>query len=394
MPWKECSVMDERLRFVARLLDGDSMSEVCRDFGISRKTGYKIFSRYKDHGVEALTDRCRRPVRYANQLPSQIESLIVTLKQEKPHWGARKIRELLVRRLDGDIRIPAKSTIHAVLHRHGLVKGIGRPRHRAQGTPLSAGIAPNDLWCVDFKGEFKLGNGHYCYPLTVTDHASRYVLMCEALDSVRENMAITAFEQLFLERGLPAAIRSDNGVPFASANSLFNLSKLSVWWLRLGINIERIKPGHPQQNGRHERMHLTLKKEATRPPGANSLQQQAKFDAFVSEFNNERPHEALAMRMPAEAYTPSARPYRGLPELTYPLHDRDVLVTACGRICMHRKRVNVSTVLAGQRVGIKEVDEGIWIVSFMHYDLGYIDLEQKTLQPLDNPFGPRLLPMC
>lgn len=379
MPWKECSVMDERLRFVARLLDGDSMTDVCRDFGISRKTGYKIFSRYKDHGVEALTDRSRRPVRYANQLPSQIESLIVTLKQEKPHWGARKIRELLVRRLDGDIRIPAKSTIHAVLHRHGLVKGIGRPRRRAQGTPLSAGLAPNDLWCADFKGEFKLGNGHYCYPLTVTDHASRYVLLCEALDSVRENMAITAFEQLFLERGLPAAIRSDNGVPFASANSLFNLSKLSVWWLRLGINIERIKPGHPQQNGRHERMHLTLKKEATRPPGANSLQQQAKFDAFVSEFNNERPHEALGMRMPAEAYTPSTRPYVGLPELRYPLHDKDVLVTACGRICMHRKRVNLSTVLAGQRVGIKEVDEGIWIVTFMQYDLGFIDLEQKTL---------------
>ena len=382
MPWKECSVMDERLRFVARLLDGDSMTEVCRDFGISRKTGYKIFSRYKDHGVEALTDRSRRPVRYANQLPSQIESLIVTLKQEKPHWGARKIRELLVRRLDGDIRIPAKSTIHAVLHRHGLVKGIGRPRHRAQGTPLSSGIAPNDLWCTDFKGEFKLGNGHYCYPLTVTDYASRYVLMCEALDSVREDMAITAFEQLFLERGLPAAMRSDNGVPFASANSLFNLSKLSVWWLRLGINIERIKPGHPQQNGRHERMHLTLKKEATRPPGSNTLQQQARFDAFVSEFNNERPHEALAMKLPAEVYSPSTRPYLGLPELTYPLHDRDVLVTACGRICMHRKRVNISTVLAGQRVGIKEVDEGIWIVSFMQYDLGYIDLEQKTLHPL------------
>ena len=393
MPWKECSVMDERLRFVARLLDGDAMSEVCRDFGISRKTGYKIFSRYKDHGVEALTDRSRRPVRYANQLPSQIESLIVSLKQEKPHWGARKIRELLVRRLDGDLRVPATSTIHAVLHRHGLVTGIGRPRHRAQGTPLSSGLAPNDLWCADFKGEFKLGNGHYCYPLTVTDHASRYLLLCEALDSVRENMTITAFEQLFLERGLPAAIRSDNGVPFASANALFNLSKLSVWWLRLGIAIERIKPGHPQQNGRHERMHLTLKKEATRPPGTNSLQQQAKFDAFVSEFNNERPHEALDMRMPAEVYSPSTRPYAGLPELHYPLHDKDVLVTACGRLCMHRKRINISTVLAGQRVGSKEVDEGIWIVTFMQYDLGYIDLEQKTLQPLDNPFGARLLPM-
>jgi hypothetical protein len=259
--------------------------------------------------------------------------------------------------------------------------------------PLSAGIAANDLWCADFKGEFKLGNGHYCYPLTVTDHASRFLLLCEALDSTREDMTITAFEQLFLERGMPTAIRSDNGVPFASPNALFNLSKLSVWWLRLGIGIERIKPGHPQQNGRHERMHLTLKKEATRPPGMNSLQQQARFDAFVAEFNTERPHEALAMKTPAEMYSGSPRTYRGLPELRYPLHDRDVLVTACGRICMHRKRVNISTVLAGQRVGIKEVDEGIWLVSFMQYDLGYVDPEQKTLQPLDNPFGTRLSPM-
>ena len=393
MPWKECSVMDERLRFVAKLLDGESMTEVCREFGISRKTGYKIFKRYKESGLEALGDRSRRPVRYANQLPPQIESLIVRLKREKPHWGARKIRELLVRRLDQDVRVPAKSTIHAVLHRNDLVKGISRPRHRAAGTQLSAGTAPNDLWCVDYKGEFKLVNGEYCYPLTVTDHASRFLLMCEALQSTRERPAVTAFEQLFLERGLPAAIRSDNGLPFASPNGLFHLSKLSVWWLRLGIALERIQPGHPQQNGRHERMHLTLKKETTRPPRTNSLQQQARFDEFVREFNLERPHEALAMKTPAEVYSASPRAYRGLPELSYPLHDRDVLVTACGRICMHRKRVNVSQALAGQRLGIKEVDEGIWIVSFMHYDLGYIDLEQRTLEPLDNPFGTRLSPM-
>jgi len=199
--------MDERLRFVARLLDGEAMTDVCREFGISRKTGYKIFARYRDHGAEALTDRSRRPVRYANQLPSQIESLIVTLKSEKPHWGARKIRELLVRRLDGGIRVPAKSTIHAVLHRRGLVKAIRRPRQRATGTPLSPGLASNDLWCADFKGEFKLGNGHYCYPLTVTDHASRFLLLCEALESTREDTAITAFEQLFRERGLPSGRR-------------------------------------------------------------------------------------------------------------------------------------------------------------------------------------------
>jgi transposase InsO family protein len=393
MPWRECSAMEERLRFVARLLDGESMSDACRSFGISRKTGYKIFDRYKEHGLEALSDRSRRPVRYANQLPPQVESLIVSLKQDKPHWGARKLRELLVRRLNGDVRVPARSTIHAVLDRHGLVKRLGKARNRATGTPLSEGAAPNELWCADFKGEFKLGNGRYCYPLTITDHASRYLLMCEALESVREELACTAFQRLFAERGLPAAIRTDNGVPFASPNGLYGLSRLSVWWLRLGIAIERIKPGNPQQNGRHERMHLTLKKEATRPPGMNSLQQQARFDDFLDEFNQERPHQALQMQRPADVYVPSARPYQGLPDLAYPFHDRDILVTACGRICMHRKKVNISTVLAGQRLGIKEVDEGIWLVSFMRYDLGYIDLEQRTLQTVDNPFGTRLSPM-
>jgi transposase InsO family protein len=393
MPWKESSAVEERLLFVARLIEGEAMTDLAREFGVSRKTGYKIFNRYKEHGLEALTDRSRRPVRYANQLPAQIEALIVRLKQEKPHWGARKIRELLLRRLPGDVRLPAQSTIHAVLDRHGLVARMGRRRGRAQGTPLSQGAAPNDLWCADYKGQFKLGDGRYCYPLTVTDQASRFLLLCEAQESVRENLAFPAFERLFRERGLPSAIRSDNGVPFASPNGLFNLSKLAVWWLRLGIEIERIKPGNPQQNGRHERMHRTLKAEATRPASMNFIQQQTRFDAFVDEFNAERPHQALAMKRPADLYTASARTYRGLPEVDYPLHDRDVLVTVCGRICMHRKKINISTALAGQKLGIKEVDDGIWLVSFMAYDLGYIDLEQKTLQPLDNPFGPRVSPM-
>jgi transposase InsO family protein len=401
MPWKECSVMDERLRFVARLLEGERMSDVCRSFGISRKTGYKLFKRYREDGPEALCDRSRRPVRYANQLPDQIERMILRCKKEKPHWGARKIRELLVRRLAGDVRIPAKSTVHAVLDRHGLVqRGRQRRRNKAKGTALSPGSDPNDLWCTDFKGEFKLGNGRYCYPLTVTDHASRFILACEALDSTKEKGAFSAFLRLFEERGLPQAIRSDNGLPFASPNGLYNLSKLSdnlsklsVWWLRLGIQIERIKPGQPQQNGRHERMHLTLKRETTRPAAMNSLQQQARFDDFVKEFNDERPHEALNMKCPAELYEPAHRRYQGLPELEYPGHDKDVLVTACGRICMHRKKINISTVLAGQRLGITEVDDAIWLVSFMHYDLGYIDLEQKTLQTIDNPFGTRLSPM-
>jgi transposase InsO family protein len=392
MPWKETSVMEERLRFVARLLEGEGMSDVCREFGISRKTGYKIFNRYKDDGLEALTDRSRRPVRYANQLPEPVEAMIVSCKKSKPHWGARKIRELLVKRLAGDVRVPSKSTVHAVLDRHGLVAHARRrQRHRAEGTALSQASLPNDLWCADFKGEFKLGNGQYCYPLTVTDQASRYLLACEAFESTREPAVFDAFRRLFVERGLPAAIRSDNGLPFASPNGLYNLSKLSVWWLRLGIALERIRPGRPQQHGRHERMQLTLKKEATRPPGKNILQQQARFDAFVSEFNQERPHEALNMKVPADLYAASSRLYHGLPEIDYPFHDRDALVTNCGRICIYRKKINISTVLAGQKLGLKEVDDGIWLVSFMHYDLGYIDLEQRTLQTIDVPPSPKSL---
>lgn len=393
MPWKESSVMDERIRFVIRLKDGESMASLCREFGISRKTGYKILDRYAECGLEGLTDRARRPHRYANQLPEQLEAAIVAAKREKPSWGARKIRERLLRRLPHEVKAPACSTIHAILDRHGLVTRAKRSRTHAEGTPLSSGLTPNALWCTDYKGEFKLANQRYCYPLTVTDHASRYLLLCEAMESNQEQFAFTAFERLFKERGLPQAIRSDNGVPFASPNGLFNLSRLSVWWLRLGISIERIRPGHPQQNGRHERMHLTLKKEATRPAGANLLQQQAKFDVFVEEFNNERPHEALDMKCPAEVYTPSTREYRGIGEPQYPFHDKTVVVTNCGRLCLYRKKINLSTCLAGQAVGIKEVDDGIWLVSFMDYDLGYVDLEEKTLQPLDNPFGPKVLPM-
>ncbi len=321
--------MDERIRFVIRLKDGESMAALCREFQISRKTGYKIFERYEECGLEGLTDRAKRPHRYANQLPEQIEAAIVAAKREKPHWGARKIQVRLLRRLPSEVKVPARSTIHAILDRHGLVTRSKRSRTRTEGTPLSSGASPNALWCADYKGEFRLGNQRYCYPLTVTDHASRYLLLCEAMESNQERFAITAFERLFKERGLPQAIRSDNGVPFASPNGLFNLSRLSVWWLRLGISIERIRPGHPQQNGRHERMHLTLKKEATRPAGANLLQQQAKFDAFLEEFNNERPHEALDMKCPVEIYSPSCRPYQGIGEPRYPFHDKTVVVTNC-----------------------------------------------------------------
>ncbi|MBI4290337.1 MAG: transposase family protein, partial [Betaproteobacteria bacterium] len=223
--------------------------------------------------------------------------------------------------------------------------------------------------------------------------ATRYLLSCEALSSTQEAYAFTVFERVFKEFGLPRAIRTDNGVPFASPHALFGLSKLSVWWLRLGIHIERIKPGHPQQNGRHERMHLTLKKEATKPAAQNFLQQQAKFDQFIDCYNQERPHQALDMRYPAELYQPSTRPYRGLSNLLYPFHDRTITVTQCGRICIGRRKINLSTVFAGQNVGVKEVSDRIWLVSFMNYDLGFFDDETCRLEPASNPFGVKVLPM-
>jgi putative transposase len=384
--------MDERLRFVARLLEGEKMAPLCAEFGISRKTGYKIYDRYKDTGVTAFTDRSRRPYRQANRLPAPIEATIVRLKREYPGWGAPKIREKLRQRVTPPL-LPAISTVHAVLDRHGLVH---RRRHRRPGptpTPLSRPTEPNALWCADYKGEFLLGNQRYCYPLTITDFASRYLLACEALSTTQERYAFSVFERAFQEFGLPEAIRTDNGVPFASAHALYGLSKLAVWWLRLGIQLERIAPGHPEQNGRHERMHLTLKTEATRPAAPTVLQQQARFDTFTHRFNHERPHQALDMATPASRYAPSGRVYRGVDELEYPLHDWSALITTCGRICWQRRKINVSQVFAGQKVGVKQVSEHVWLVTFMDYDLGYFDDETCRLEPIDNPFGPKLLPM-
>jgi putative transposase len=392
MPWKECHVMDERLRFVARLLEGEKMAPLCAEFGISRKTGYKIFERYKDCGVAAFTDRSRRPYRQANRLPPQLEAVIVRLKREYPGWGAPKIREKL-RRQSPAPQLPAISTVHAVLDRHGLVKRRRRRRPSATGTTLSRPAEPNALWCADYKGEFMLGDRRYCYPLTITDFASRYLLTCEALSTTQEKFAFTVFERTFKEFGLPDTIRTDNGVPFASAHALYGLSKLSVWWLRLGIQIERSKPGHPQDNGRHERMHLTLKKDATKPAAANVLQQQARFDAFIEQFNRDRPHQALAMKVPADVYARSSRLYRGLEELTYPFHDGTFTVTQCGRICFKGRKVNLSHVFAGQNVGVTQVGERVWLVTFMRYDLGYFDDETCRLEPIDNPFAPKLSPM-
>jgi transposase InsO family protein len=394
MPWKECDKVDQKIKFIARLLEGEKMAPLCREFNIARKTGYQIWQRYKRFGQEAFIEQKRTPYRYANKLPIQLEMLILDLKKEFPDWGAPKIREKIIRRHSG-IKVPAISTIHAVLDRHGLVKSSlrRRKRYKAEGTTLTDAQNSNDLWCADYKGEFMLGDQVDCYPLTITDFSSRFLLGCEALSSTREDFAFEVFTRVFKEFGLPKAMRTDNGIPFASGNSLYGLTKLSVWWLRLGIGLERIQPGHPEQNGRHERMHLTLKKETTRPAGSNLLEQQEKFDHFIDRFNQERPHQGIGMKYPSELYQPSQRPYVGIQPISYPFHDKTIQVTECGRICQRNIKVNLSKAFAGQEVGIKEVEDRIWVVSFLNYDLGYFDEEAKRVEPVADPFGTKVLPM-
>lgn len=386
MAWKECKKMDQKLLFIARLLEGEKMAPLCREFGITRPTGYKLFNRYKKMGELALAEQKRTPHRYANKLPLSVEALILSLKREYTNWGAPKIREKIIRK-HPDIKPPAVSTVHAVLDRNGLVNvRTGRKRYKAKGTPLSQVKNPNELWCADYKGEFMMGNKKYCYPLTITDYASRYLITCEALSSTREAYAFETFERAFQEHGLPNAIRTDNGTPFASGNSFYGLTKLSVWWMRLGIHIERIQPGHPEQNGRHERMHLTLKQETTRPAKENLLAQQEEFDRFIGVYNNERPHQGINMKYPIENYNLSPRPYRGLPPVSYPFHDKTIRVTQCGRICDKNMKVSLSKAFAGQDVGIKEMDDDIWVVSFLDYDLGYFDAKGKRVEPIMDPF--------
>jgi putative transposase len=291
--------------------------------------------------------RSRRPYRQANRLPIQIEKLIVQIKREHPSWGAPKIREK-IRRLHADLPLPAISTVHAILDRHELVDHSRQRRYKAEGTHLSVPHQPNDLWCADYKSEFMLAG--------------------DALTTTKEQYAFTVFERVFKDFGLPLSIRTDNGVPFSCPNAFFGLSKLSVWWLRLGIGIERIRPGNPQQQG--------------------------KFDDFIDYFNHQRPHQALGMKYPGALYAPSVRPHQGIGELEYPFHAKTLTVTTCGRICMGNRKINLSIVFAGRNVGVKQVDEKIWLVSFMHYDLGFFDEEVGRVTRVENPFDAKVLPMC
>jgi transposase InsO family protein len=373
--------MNERTKFVHRLEDGERMTDLCREFGIARKTGYKIRKRYEEEGIEALIDRSRRPISSPNKTPGMLVELIVDLRLLKPTWGPKKLLWLLKKHYP-DVPLPAESTIALILKREGLIK-TRRRRRRATPTigPLTEGKSPNEVWAIDFKGQFKLGNGSYCYPLTLTDQFSRYILLCEALESTQRLPAQSALKLVFREFGVPKVVRSDNGAPFASTGRC-GLSRLGVWMMRQGIKLERIEPGHPEQNGRHERMHRTLKQETTRPARANSFAQQEVFDAFVAEFNANRPHEALKMRPPAEVYTPSPRKYVSAPApLTYPTHDIETTVKGKGGAYFKplQKHLFVGEAFAGERIAFREIDANCWVVNFMDLELGYVDIPTKQL---------------
>ena len=307
MPWSQTSPMDQKTQFIADYLRKVlSVTELCDLYGISRKTGHKLIDRYVREGPAGLEDRSRKPRHSPNHTPEHIEQALLETRRRHPSWGAKKLLTL-VHKAHPRWELPNRSTVCEILSRNGMVPK--KPRRRRIGHPGKPGsviLAPNDVWSADFKGQFKTGNGRYCYPLTVTDNFSRYLLSCQALNSTAVDEAKPVFTRLFKEYGLPKRIRTDNGVPFATT-TLARLSRLSAWWVRLGVMPEFIEPGKPQQNGRHERMHLTLKAETTRPPAYSLAAQQRKFNVFVDEFNNERPHEALGQHTPASHYEPSPR---------------------------------------------------------------------------------------
>jgi putative transposase len=388
MPWSQTTPMHQKTLFIADHLRGfRSVSELCIEYGISRKTGYKWIERFIRKGPAGLEDRSRRP-RYApNATDPQVRDALLELRRRHPTWGAKKLLAVIGRRHPG-WKVPGRSATCELLKRHGLVK---RPRSRRiighPGKPTTSILFPNQIWCADFKGQFRMGNGRYCYPLTVTDGFSRFLLGCHGLQDTSVAGAKPVFQRLFQEYGLPQFIRSDNGVPFAT-NTLARLSKLSAWWIRLGVLPQLIEPGKPQQNGRHERMHRTLKAEATRPPAAAMRSQQLKFDRFRAEFNRERPHEALEQRVPADLYQPSPRPMPNkLPPLEYPDRFEVRYVSANGGIRWNKKWVNVSTTCVGEYVGLEEVDDGIWNVYFGALRLGR--LHERSMK-IEDDYG-RLL---
>lgn len=385
MPWNEVSPMDQKKLFIADYLRRrSSMAELCDRYNISRKTGYKIVGRFEEFGYPGLEDRSSRPLSSPNQTAPEIVAELVRVRKKHPFWGAKKILKVLVRSRP-HVDWPKRATVCDIFKREGLVRRkrqrrpIGHP-----GKPTMQATRPNHIWAVDFKGEFKTTDGLYCYPLTVTDNFSRYLFGIQALASTSFKLSKPVFIRLFREYGLPELIRSDNGVPFATV-SLARLSSLSAWWIRLGILPQLIEPGKPSQNGRHERMHRTLKAETTRPPAANLAAQQRKFNRWREEFNHDRPHEAIDLETPASVHTPSPRPFpEKLPPLEYPDHFEKRLVSRNSGIRWNSRWVNISSTIAGEYVGLEEIDNGVWLIYFGPVKLGI--LHEDTMK-VEDAFG-------
>lgn len=378
MPWEVNEVKKERARFVSEWESQDwSMAELCRDYGITRKTGYKWISRYEEEGPDGLGNQSRAPHRHPNQTSEEVEQAILKLREEHRCWGARKIRARLERQAEKEGPVPAASTIGAILKQYGLTVGP-KKRWRAERSkqPLAEAGAANAVWCIDFKGWFRTRDGKRCDPLTLTDRYSRYLLRCQRVGAADTMHTRAVLEGAFSEYGLPERIRSDNGAPFGS-NGRGGLTALAVWWMRLGIQPERIQPGKPQQNGSHERMHLTLKQETALPPAGSARSQQQRFDEFRQEYNHQRPHEALEMSTPAEHYQRSLRPYpRRLPEPEYRDGWEVRTVGRSGQFKLWSDEVFVSHALAGQSIGLQPLTAGqerYWKVYFMSHDLGVLD---------------------
>lgn len=372
--------MNERTILIGEYLSGDySLAELARRRAVSRKSAYKWIERYEQEGLDGLAERSRAAHHHPNEISEEMEEQILTWKAQRPSWGAPKIHSKLVGLAD----CPAESTVSNVLKRHGLTRAV---RRRARATPsagpLADGQGPNQVWSVDFKGWFRTGNGRRCDPLTISDQYSRYLLCCQGMGSVPEILTVKPlFVRTYREYGLPEKIRSDNGTPFASTG-LGGLTQLSVWWLRLGIELERIEPGHPEQNGRHERLHRTLKAAVLEPPCWSLQQQQKAFDGFRQDYNQERPHEALAQKPPALFYRPSAREYpERLPEVSYPCGWVERRVSPGGQLKWRGLKLHVTQALVGQVVGLEAVAEGLWKLHFMSLELGHIDERKQRVVP-------------
>lgn len=384
MPWRTRTIMDERARFVFEAENTHfAFAELCRRYNISRPTGYKWLRRHEAEGVQGLSDRSHRPVTCPHRVPPDVERRIVELRRRR-RWGAPKLRALLELEFGW---APATSSIHRILRRHDLVKRRKprRRREKAARSPLSAD-QPNDLWTADFKGEFRTLDGHLCYPLTVQDAHSRFLLDCRGLTAPSLDATRATFLRLFRTYGLPQRIRTDNGTPFASSVSLGRLTRLSAWWIDLGITPDLIQPGKPQQNGRHERMHRTLKREATRPPRSNLRTQQRAFNDFRSIFNDERPHQALGQRTPASVYHPSSRALPASPvPYEYPAHFEVRLVSQVHNIRWKSRFVFVSSILKDRCVGLEEVGDGLWAVFYGPHPLGWLDERDYRIMDVKGP---------